>query len=103
MDNEYVELRGESYYIRGTRVSLDSIVYGYLGGDSPEAIHENVSFVTAEQVYGGIAFYLANRQKIDAYLAAKRKAFAEARCAQPALPSDLRARIEQARELTHQS
>ncbi|WP_242049220.1 MULTISPECIES: hypothetical protein [Nostocales] len=31
--------------------------------------------LTLEQVYGAIAFYLANRAEIDAYLAAEEAAF----------------------------
>jgi hypothetical protein len=31
--------------------------------------------LTLEQVYGAIAFYLANRVEIDAFLAAEEKAF----------------------------
>jgi hypothetical protein len=31
--------------------------------------------LTLEQVYGAIAFYLANRIEIDAYLAVEEKAF----------------------------
>lgn len=32
MDNNYVNVDGDSYRIGGTRVSLDSIVYDYLSG-----------------------------------------------------------------------
>lgn len=30
MDNEYIERREDNYFVRGSRVSLDSVVYGYL-------------------------------------------------------------------------
>jgi hypothetical protein len=36
MAKEYVEKREGGYYIAGTRVSLDSIVYGFLSGTSPD-------------------------------------------------------------------
>lgn len=32
MSKEYVEKRGEGYYVAGTRVSLDSVGYGFLRG-----------------------------------------------------------------------
>jgi hypothetical protein len=33
MAKEYVEQRNGGYYILGTRVSLDSVVYAFLRGD----------------------------------------------------------------------
>src|SRR5690349_5782754 len=68
MAKEYVEKRVGGYYIAGTRVSLDSIVYEFLNGASPEAIQQSFSTLTLEEVYGGITFYLAKREEIDKYL-----------------------------------
>ncbi len=64
--NEYVERRNGGYYVAGTRVSLDSIVYSFKAGDSPETIRQNFASLTLEQVYGAITFYLAHEQEIDA-------------------------------------
>jgi uncharacterized protein (DUF433 family) len=55
--------------VAGSRVSLDSVVYAHRAGKSPEAIVEEFPALSAEQVYGAIAFYLRNKQEIDAYLA----------------------------------
>ena len=44
-------------------------------GQSPESIVQSFPLLTLEQVYGAIAFYLANRADIDAYLAAEETAF----------------------------
>jgi uncharacterized protein (DUF433 family) len=67
--NQYVEQRGEGWYIAGTRVSLDSIVYAFRQGFSAETIaSECYTTLTLEEVYGAIAFYLANREAVDAYL-----------------------------------
>ena len=68
MAHEYVEQRNGGYYILGTRVSLDSVVYAFLRGESPEGIAESFPALRLEQVYGAIAFYLANQGAIDAYL-----------------------------------
>jgi uncharacterized protein (DUF433 family) len=62
---EYIEERNGGFYITGTRVSLDSIVYSFKAGDSPETIRQNFSSLTLEQVYGAIAFYLAHEQEVD--------------------------------------
>lgn len=64
--SEYIELRNGGFYVAGTRVSLDSIVYSFKGGDSPETIRQNFASLTLEQVYGAIAFYLAHEQDVDA-------------------------------------
>jgi uncharacterized protein (DUF433 family) len=64
---QYVEQRDKGYWIEGTRISLDSIVYSFLNGESPESIAQNFPLLSLEQVYGAIAFYLANREMIDVY------------------------------------
>jgi uncharacterized protein (DUF433 family) len=65
---DYVEERSGGYYVAGTRVSLDSVVYDFLRGESPEAIAESFPALTLEQVLGSLAFYLGNRAKVDQYL-----------------------------------
>ena len=65
---QYIEQRNEGYWIAGTRISLDSVVYAFLDGESPESIAQNFPLLSLEQVYGAITFYLANRELIDAYL-----------------------------------
>jgi uncharacterized protein (DUF433 family) len=65
---QYVEQRDKGYWIRGTRISLDSVVYSFLNGESPESIAQNFPLLSLEQVYGAITFYLANREFVDAYL-----------------------------------
>ncbi len=65
---EYVEQRNGGYYVAGTRVSLDSVVYAFLEGDSPEGIAYSYQALTLEQIFGALAYYLANRATIDEYL-----------------------------------
>lgn len=71
----YVEYRNEAYWVEGTRISLDSVVYAFRDGLSPESIVQSFPLLTLEQVYGAITFYLANRTEVDAYLAAEQAAF----------------------------
>jgi uncharacterized protein (DUF433 family) len=68
MNQAYVEQYEGGYWVRGTRVSLDSIVYRFLDGLSPESIADSFPVLTLEQVYGAIAYYLGHRAEIDAYL-----------------------------------
>jgi uncharacterized protein (DUF433 family) len=75
MSSQYVEQRDEGYWVMGSRVSLDSIVNGFLSGQSAESIAQSFPVLTLEQVYGAIAFYLSNRSEIDTYLARVRDDF----------------------------
>jgi uncharacterized protein (DUF433 family) len=72
----YVERRDGGYWIAGTRISLDSVVYAYQRGAAPESIQKSYPLLILEEVYGAIAFYLGNQQQIDAYLDASEAEFA---------------------------
>ncbi|MGK7878620.1 MAG: DUF433 domain-containing protein [Crocosphaera sp.] len=65
---QYIEKKEGSYRIMGKRISLDSIIYGFLRGESPETINSSFPVLTLEEIYGAITFYLANREMIDTYL-----------------------------------
>jgi uncharacterized protein (DUF433 family) len=65
---QYIEQREEEYWLEGTRISLDSVVYSFLNGESHESIAQNFPLLSLGQVYGALAFYLANRELVDAYL-----------------------------------
>ncbi|MEM8962725.1 MAG: DUF433 domain-containing protein [Acidobacteriota bacterium] len=77
----YVEQVEGVYRLVGTRISLDSIVYAFRDGETPEVITHSFPSLTLEQVYGAVAFYLANRPEIDAYLATEEKAYEDFRAA----------------------
>jgi len=66
---EYVQQTTDgTWRIVDSRVSLDSVVYAYWDGMSPEAITEEFPSLRVEYVYGAIAFYLRHRSEIDDYL-----------------------------------
>jgi len=102
MDQRDIEKRDGGYWIRGTRISLDSIVYTLKRGVTPEGIQRSFPLLTPQEIEGAIAFYHANEQEIDAYLeqaevalAAQSRAWnTQARDAKP----DLFRRLEQARQ-----
>jgi uncharacterized protein (DUF433 family) len=75
MDSNYVSVVGDAYRITGTRVSLDSIVYDYLSGLSPESIADNFDSLSLEQVYGAITFYLSHGDEVDRHLMSNRAKF----------------------------
>jgi uncharacterized protein (DUF433 family) len=68
MSKDYVTQTNGAYRISDTRVSLDSVVYAFLNGQSPESILDSFPILTLEQVYGAITYYLAHQEEIDVYL-----------------------------------
>ena len=60
--------------IAGTRVSLESVIYSFLDGATPEEICQDFSSLSLAQVYGVIAYYLRHREKVDAYLKTQQQA-----------------------------
>jgi uncharacterized protein (DUF433 family) len=97
MGNQYVEQRDGAYYVAGTRVSLDSVVYAFLRGESPDGIVESFPSLNLEQVYGAIAYYLAHQQAIDSYLEQGRAEFARMREESRRKHPGLYAKLEAAR------
>jgi uncharacterized protein (DUF433 family) len=96
----YVEQRDGVYMVSGTRVSLDSIAYAFLGGQSAESIAQAFPVLTLEQAYGAIAFYLAHRNDVDRYLEAERQDFESKRAAARAADPMFYQKLADARKRT---
>ena len=77
MHSKYIEQRHGGYYVAGTRISLDSVVYSFNEGQSPEAIQEDFPSLKRAQIYGAIAFYLDHQAEIDKYLVDTEREFEE--------------------------
>ncbi|MCX6594328.1 MAG: DUF433 domain-containing protein [Acidobacteria bacterium] len=75
MVNNYVEQRDGGFFVEGSRVSLDSVVCAYLRGESPEGIAESFPALRLDQVFGALAYYIANQELIDDYLTRERQEF----------------------------
>ena len=68
MSKEYVVQNEGKYRIAETRVSLDSVVYAFRRGASPESIQRSYPSLTLEQIYGAITSHLSHQEEIDQYL-----------------------------------
>lgn len=68
----YVEERDGAYWVAGSRVSFDSIVYAFWNGQTAESIAQSFPTLTLEQVYGATAYYLAHQVEVDRYLERRR-------------------------------
>ena len=76
MHSEYIEQRGGGYYVAGTRNSLDSVVYAFNRGDSPQRILERYPLLDRlSRIYGAIAFYLDHQADIHKYLEETERVF----------------------------
>jgi uncharacterized protein (DUF433 family) len=98
MVSEHIEERDGVYYISATRISLDSIVYAFREGCSPESIREDFQGLTLAQVYGAIAFYLDHQAQVETYLARRKEEWDELERHGTPPSADLQARIERARD-----
>lgn len=99
---EYVEQRNGGYYVAGTRISLDSVVYAFLRGETPEGIQDSYRGLTLEQINNALSYYRANREAVHKYLKKQNAEFdrmrAEARAKDPAFYAKMDA-ARQARSL----
>jgi uncharacterized protein (DUF433 family) len=69
MSDYNIEKQGDIYRIKGSRVALDSIIYQFQQGRSPEAIQDAFPSLSLSQVYGAIAYYLDHQTELNKYLA----------------------------------
>ena len=58
-----------------SRVMLDSVVASFEQGYSPETIQQQYPALTLEEVYGAIAWYLANAGEVAQYLKRQQAAW----------------------------
>ncbi len=82
-----------------TRVMFDSVVVAFQQGHSPETIQQEYPALTLEEVYGAVAYYLANQGEVDRYLKRQGQIWNELRekSAQPSNPVVQRLRGQVAR------
>jgi uncharacterized protein (DUF433 family) len=96
--NQYVEVRNGGYYVAGTRVGLDVVVYDFQNGRSAEAIFEAYpSIGSLAKVYGAITFILEHPAEIETYLKDQDQRFEEVKHRHP-LPPELVERFERGRK-----
>jgi uncharacterized protein (DUF433 family) len=102
MSKGQVVQRNGGFWIKGTRISLDSIIISFQQGASPETIKHRFPVLTLEEVYGAITYYLANEKTLNEYLAESNQRFeAETELRREELrrtKPDLMKRLEEARQ-----
>jgi uncharacterized protein (DUF433 family) len=67
--SEYIETREGGYYIAGTPIGLDALIYAFRRGESPEEMLQAYpSIGSLAKVSGTIALVLENPEAVEAYL-----------------------------------
>jgi uncharacterized protein (DUF433 family) len=100
VEDNFDFLAPDDIRIKGSRIGIESVLYEYIHRSrTPEQIAAQFDTLTLEQVYATILYYLHNRHKIDAYLAAWLEHGQAMRAAQVNDPAfrDFQARMRQAR------
>jgi len=98
LTSEYIEERNGGYYVAGTRISLDSVVYSFERGNLPEAIQREFPLLRQSQIYGAIAFYLDHQSAVRRYLEEKDRKIQEASVPLSEANPELCSKLQRARE-----
>ncbi len=59
--------------VRGTRVTLDSVVAAFKDGATAEEIAQQYPSLSLSDIYATISFYLQNKYAVDKYLGQRAK------------------------------
>ena len=95
--NQYVELRNGGYYVAGTRIGLDVVVYDFRRGRSAEAIFEAYpSIGSLAKTYGAITFILEHPAEVEAYLKDQDRILEQIKAQYP-MPQEMIDRVERAK------
>lgn len=96
--NKYIEVRNGGYYVAGTRIGLDVIVYDFRRGRSAEGIFEAYpSIGSLAKVYGAVAFILEHPHAVESYLRDQDRIFEDLKAQYP-MPQDMIDRFERAKK-----
>ena len=104
---DYFEfIADDAIRIAGTRVGLETVIDDYQKGATPEEIALHYPTLSLEQIYATITYYLANQEKVKAYIALVRHRQEEAWQEQQRNPSpfvrSLRERLAAQRQILEQ-
>jgi uncharacterized protein (DUF433 family) len=104
---EYFEFIAEdAIRIAGTRVGLETVIDDYQKGATPEEIALHYPTLSLEQIYATVTYYLANQEKVKAYIALVRQRQEEAWQEQQRNPSpfvrSLQERVAAQRQMLEQ-
>ncbi len=65
--------------IGGTRVTLDSVVYAFQRGETPEQVAYSFDTLSLADIYATMTYYLQHKAEVDAYLQERERQAEEIR------------------------
>jgi uncharacterized protein (DUF433 family) len=83
--------------VANTRISLDSVVAGFLQGHSAATIQQQYPGLSQEQVQRAIDYYLQHREQIDEYLQRQEEQWRRLRAESEKNPSPVVERLRATR------
>jgi len=87
--HQYVEVRNDAYYVAGTRIGLDVVIW-ICGEEFPEDIFEAYpSIGSLGKVHGAIAFIAEHPKEVEAYLEGQDRRYEELKALYPLTPDML--------------
>ena len=89
--SQYLESRNGGYYVAGSRIGLDVVVYAFRRGKTAEDLFHAYPFTIGSlaKVYGVITYILEHPQEVEAYLQHEIRVFEEFQAANPLPPEML--------------
>lgn len=95
--NQYVEVRNGGYYVAGTRIGLDVVIYDFREGREPEDILKAYPSIGSQaKVYGVITFILEHPAEVEAYLEDMERTYEEIKRQHP-IPQEMLDRFQRAK------
>jgi uncharacterized protein (DUF433 family) len=99
MSPECIERRETGFYIAGSRVPLDRIIWEYRNGEDPETIRSHYPTLSLEQVNEAIAFYQGHKEEVEQAMEERRLAEDAYTSANPN-PPDIKQKFARMRQTT---
>lgn len=65
--------------VKGSRVTLDSIIHLFKSGETADQIQYSYPSLTLREIYGVIYYYLENTESVEDYLSKQEKSEEESR------------------------
>lgn len=96
MARNCMERREAGFYIAGSRVPIDRIVWEYRNGEDSEAIQSHFPTLSFDQVNSAITFYLTNKNEVEQVMEERRRA-EETYTATHPTPLDIKEKFAQMR------
>jgi uncharacterized protein (DUF433 family) len=97
MTPEFIERREAGFYVVGSRVPIDRIVWEYRNGEDPDGIQSRYPTLSLDQVNGAIAFYLSHKNEVEQVMEERRRA-EEAYLEENPTPPEIKEKFERMRQ-----